>query len=83
MSINDRNCLRLFAGAILRMASMVATLLGTFVVLLFDSLFRSSSLLALLRGEFGAVHGVAFLSSKNSLSFFVVFVLGMKPVCLQ
>ena len=62
---------------------MVATLLGALVVLFLDSLSRSSSLLALLRGEFGAVHRLAFLSQRASMSFFVVFVLGMKPVYLQ
>ena len=74
MSINDRNCLRLIAGAILRMASMVATLLGALVVLLLDSLSRSSSFIALMRGEFGAVHRLAFLFQGTSMSFLVVFV---------
>ena len=63
---------------------MFAALLGALVVLLLDSLSRSGrSFLALLRGEFGAVHRLAFLSQRASMSFFVVFVLGMKPVYLQ
>ena len=77
--MDDRNCLRLLAGATLRMASLFAALLGALVVLLLDSLSRSISFLALLRGEFGAVHRLAFLSQRTSMSFFVVFVRVWDP----